>query len=63
MGRKQARSGVLRFILEWKRPDKWGKHRKIDVPHYDGVLVVGAAPKKLENRTATQKPSFFGNSE
>ena len=23
---------MLRFLLEWLRPEKWGKDRKIDVP-------------------------------
>ena len=32
---------MLRFLLEWKFPEKWSKHRKIDVPHNTGVLVVG----------------------
>jgi hypothetical protein len=47
---------MLRFLLEWKFPDKWGKHRKIDVPHNGGVLVVGDIPhdipKKVNNGTA-----------
>jgi len=47
---------MLRFLLEWLRPDKWGKHRKIDVPHNTGVLVVGGIPhdipKKANNGTA-----------
>ena len=44
---------MVRFYLELRRPDKFGKHRKIDVPHKGGVLVVGAAPKKPENSSAT----------
>ena len=47
---------MLRFLLEWKFPEKWGKHRKIDVPHNTGVLVVGGIPhdipKKVDNGTA-----------
>ena len=47
---------MLRFLLEWLRPEKWGKHRKIDVPHNTGVLVVGGIPhdnpKKVNNGTA-----------
>jgi hypothetical protein len=37
---------ILRFILELHHPDQWGKHRKIDVPHKSGVLVVGYIAKK-----------------
>lgn len=44
---------MLRFLLKLLRPDEYGKHRKIDVPHNGGVLVVGATPKKLKNSTAT----------
>ena len=46
---------MLRFLLEWKFPEKWGKHRKIDVPHNTGVLVVGLPhdiPNKVNNGTA-----------
>ena len=38
---RKQKGKILRFLLEWWRPDKWGKHRKIDVPHNGGVLVVG----------------------
>jgi hypothetical protein len=43
---------ILRFILELLHPDEWGKHRKIDVPHKSGVLVVGYITKKPEYCTA-----------
>jgi|SRR5271156_5827943 len=43
---------ILRFILELHHPDEWGKHRKIDVPHKSGVLVVGYIAKKPEYSTA-----------
>ena len=47
---------MLRFLLEFLRPEKWGKHRKIDVPHNTGVLVIGGLPhdipKKVNNGTA-----------
>ena len=39
---------MLLRVLEWKRPDTWGKHPKIDVPHQCGVLVVGDTTKKLK---------------
>jgi hypothetical protein len=43
---------MLRFLLEWLRPEKWGKHRKIDVPQKGGVLVIGDITKKRENSSA-----------
>ena len=43
---------MLRFLLEWLRPDKWGKHPKIDVPQKGGVLVIGDITKKPENSSA-----------
>jgi hypothetical protein len=46
---RKANPKMLLFLLEWHRHDKWGKHRKIDVPHEGGVLVVGATTQKLEN--------------
>ena len=53
---RKQKGKILRFLLEWWRPDKWGKHRKIDVPHNGGVLVVGAIshaiPKKVNNGAA-----------
>jgi hypothetical protein len=41
---------MLRFFLERQRPDKWGKHRKIDVPHNGGVLVVGGIPHDIPKK-------------
>ena len=44
---------MIRFLLEWLRPDKWGKHRKVDVPRHCAVLVIrGAASDKPKNSTA-----------
>ena len=52
----RERAKMLRFLLEWRRPEKWGKDPKIDVPHNTGVLVVGGIPhdnpKKVNNGTA-----------
>jgi hypothetical protein len=31
---------MIRFLLEWKRPEKWGKHPKIDIPQKSGVVLV-----------------------
>ena len=46
---------MIRFLLEWQRPEVWGEHRKIDVPHNSGVLVVGGnrreVPKKVDRDT------------
>jgi hypothetical protein len=42
---------MIRFILEWQRPENWGKDRKIDVPQQGGILVIGDA-KKPENSSA-----------
>ena len=39
---------AMRFILEWYRPDTWGKHPKIDAPREGGVLVIGDVTKKPE---------------
>ena len=41
---------MLRFLLEWLRPEKWGKHRKIDVPQTGGVLVVGGIRHDIPNK-------------
>ena len=43
---------AMRFILEWCRPEKWGKHRKIDAPREGGVLVIGDVTKKPKYDTA-----------
>ena len=48
----KANPKMLRFLLEWLRPDKWGKHRKIDVPQKCGVVIIGDVTKKPENSSA-----------
>ncbi len=52
----RERAKIIRFLLEWQFPEKWGKHPKIDVPHNTGVLVIGDIPhdnpKKVNNGTA-----------
>ncbi len=45
-------SKMIRFILEWKRPEVYGKDRKIDVPHHCSVLVIGGASNKPKNSSA-----------
>ena len=50
---RRANSKMIRFLLEWLRPDKWGKHRKVDVPHHCAVLVIGGADfDKSKNSSA-----------
>ena len=44
---------MLRYYLEWKCPDEFGKRRKIDLPRNCSVLVVGATPKKFDTSKAT----------
>jgi hypothetical protein len=43
---------MLRFLLEWLRPEKWGEDRNTDVPQRGGVLVLGDTTKKPENSSA-----------
>ena len=53
---RKANPKMLLFLLEWMCPDTWDKHRKIDVPHHCGVLVVGdPAKKKRETISASIK--------
>jgi len=46
----KQKAKMLRFLLEWGRPDEWGKHRKLDVPHIHGVLVVGGIRRDVPNK-------------
>jgi hypothetical protein len=41
---------MIRFLLELLRPEEFGKHPKIDVPHKTGVLVIGGPAKKPEKK-------------
>ncbi len=46
-------SKMIRFLLEWKRPEVYGKHPKIDVPRRCGVFVIHGAPSdKPKNGSA-----------
>jgi hypothetical protein len=38
---------MLRFLIEWLRPDKWGKNRKIEMPPHCGVRVIGHSPHDI----------------
>jgi hypothetical protein len=40
---------MIRFLLEWKLPEKWGKYRKIDRPQTGGVLVIGEVTNEPKN--------------
>jgi hypothetical protein len=40
---------MLRFLAETMLPEKYGKRRKIDVPHHCGVLKVGGADTHKPN--------------
>jgi hypothetical protein len=44
---------MLRFYLQWRFPEKYGKHRKIEAPETGGVLVIGM-PQPPDNKP---KPS------
>jgi hypothetical protein len=37
---RRPNAKMMRFLLEWKRPEKWGKHPKIDVPQKGGVVLI-----------------------
>lgn len=43
---------AMRFILEWYRPNTWGKYPKIDGLREGGVLVIGDVTKKPVYNTA-----------
>ena len=51
---RRANPKMIRFLLEWLRPDKWGKHRKVDVPHHCAVLVIGADKPKIIRQQASK---------
>jgi hypothetical protein len=48
----QPNTKMMRYLLEWARPESWRKNRKIDIPQMGGVLVVGGdVTKKPEYNT------------
>ena len=51
-GPRRPNSKMLRFYLEWKLPEKYGKRRKRDIPQSGGVLVIGGPTKKPEINNA-----------
>jgi len=44
---------MLRFLLEWRPPEKWRENPNIDNPRKSGVLVVGDHAKELKNTKDT----------
>ena len=40
---------MIRFLLELRWPEKWGKNPKTDRPQTGGVIVIGDVTKKPEN--------------
>jgi hypothetical protein len=44
---------MLRFLLELVLPERYGKHRKSDIPRTSGVLVVGQRTEKRKNKNST----------
>jgi hypothetical protein len=48
----QPNMKMMRFYLELKRPERWRKNRKTDIPQKGGVLVIGGVTKKPEYNTA-----------
>jgi hypothetical protein len=54
-GPRRPNSKMLRFYLEWKLPEKYGKRRKRDIPHSGGVLIIGEPKKPEINNAASIK--------
>ena len=50
-------SKMIRWLLERRLPDKYGKDRKMDVTHKSGVLVIGVPSKteKLEKESGGEQ--------
>ena len=46
---------MSRFLLERRRPEKWGKHPKIDIPQKGGMVLIGDTPKKQKCPEASIK--------
>jgi hypothetical protein len=45
-GIRKPNPKMLRFYLEWKLPERWGKRRKRDIAQTGGVLIVGERTKR-----------------
>jgi hypothetical protein len=53
---------MQQFLLEWARPESWGKNRKIDIPQKGGVLVIaGDVTKKPEYNTIASVKARLGS--
>ena len=50
-------SKMLRFMMEWLWPEKYGKHSKRDIPQTSGVLVIGERTEKPERPKSNYVPS------
>jgi hypothetical protein len=48
-------------MLEWKRPEKWGKHRKIKDPQEGGVVIVIGDINKRNLKMLRRRASMPGN--
>lgn len=43
---------MMRFLLEWKRPETWGRYPKRHIPRTGGVLVIGENMEKPDKSYA-----------
>lgn len=48
-GVRRPNTKMMRFLLEWKRPETWGRRAKRDIPRAGGVLVIGERTEKPDN--------------
>ena len=54
---RRPNAKMKRFLLELNRPEKWGKHPKIDIPQKGGVvLIVPAAGLPRPDETGAPPP-------
>jgi hypothetical protein len=54
---RRPNAKMMRFLLELNRPEKWGKHPKIDIPQKGGVvLIVPAAGLPRPDETGAPPP-------
>jgi hypothetical protein len=43
---------MLKFLLQWLRPEKWGKARKREIFRSGGVLVIDERPNRSKKNCA-----------
>ena len=41
---------MLRFYLQWRIPERYGKHRKIEAPQTGGGVIVIGMPETPDNK-------------